>query len=371
MASINERFMDFQVAQQVRWIRLQNREVREALKILRRVELNLKTIIQNSGLGEDIRFTEARLNALRTQVSNLIHTLDAELTPVLVDNVKEASIAAAEVEQAAFKRILPAGLDVTTPNLGVLQTAATTSSFNGASITEWSKAFHRSLTETTWHSIVDGITSGTTNADLVRELLGTSSAKIKGGALQARRRGLEALVRTSINHATNQGRQMVWEANTDLIKSVRWVSTLDTRTTPICRERDGKVGPVSDDPDWTPPQGADRLEPRFARPPAHPNCRSTTVAITKSWKELGFDVEDLPPATRASMDGQVPASTTYFEWLNRQSAATQNEALGPARMKLWREGGVTPDRFQNDAGRYYTLAELKRRQPQAFQDAGI
>lgn len=371
MVSINERFLDFQVAQQVRWIRLQNREVREALAILRRVEANLKQVLNNAVLGDDTRFTEARLNALRTQVSNLIRALDTELTPVLVSNVRDALQAAAEVEQAAFARILPAGLDVTTPNLGVLQTAATTSSFNGATITEWASAFHRSLTETTWHTIVDGITSGTTNQDLVRELLGTSGARFKDGALQARRRGLEALVRTSINHATNQGRQMVWEANTDLIKGVRWVSTLDTRTTPICRERDGKVGPVDDDPNWRPPQGAERLEPPFARPPAHINCRSTTVAITKSWRELGFDMDELDPKTRASMDGQVPASTTYFEWLNRQSAATQNEVLGPARMKLWREGGVTPDRFQNDAGRYYTLAELKRRQPQAFQDAGI
>uniref|UniRef100_A0AAU7VGI4 Head morphogenesis protein n=1 Tax=Dinoroseobacter phage vB_DshS_R26L TaxID=3161158 RepID=A0AAU7VGI4_9CAUD len=370
MASINERFMDFQVAQQVRWIRVQNRDVREALAILRRVENNLKQILQNSGLGE-VRFTEARLNALRDQVSNLIRALEAELTPVLVGNVRDALQQAAEVEQAAFVRILPAGLDVTTPNLGVLQTAATSSSFNGATITEWASSFHRSLTETTWRTIVDGITSGTTTDDLVRELLGTRSARFKDGALQARRRGLEALVRTSVNHATNQGRQMVWEANTNLIKGVRWVSTLDTRTTPICRDRDGKVGPVVDDPDWSPPPGSARLDPPFARPPAHVNCRSTTVAITKSWKELGFDMEDLPPATRASMDGQVPASTTYFEWLNRQSAATQSEVLGPARMKLWKEGGITPDRFQNDAGHFYTLAELKRRQPQAFKDAGI
>lgn len=371
MVSINERFMDFQVAQQVRWIRLQNREVREALKILRRVEDRLRNVLQNAGLDEDVRFTEARLNALRTQVANLIRALDAELTPVLVANVRDSLQAAAEVEQAAFKRILPAGLDVTTPNLGVLQSAATTSSFNGASITEWSKAFHRSLTETTWHSIVDGITSGSTSSDIVRELLGTSSAKFKDGALQARRRGLEALVRTSINHATNQGRQLLWEANEGLIKGVRWVATLDTRTTPVCRERDGKVGPVSDDPDWTPPQGASRLDPPFARPPAHVNCRSTTVAITKSWRELGFDIDEIPEGTRATMDGQVPASTTYFEWLTRQSAATQNEVLGPARMRLWKEGGVTPDRFQNDAGRYFTLAELKRRQPQAFEDAGL
>lgn len=370
MVSINERFLDFQVAQQVRWIRLQNREVREALRTLRSVEADMRLTLKNANIEEG-RFTEARLNALRIQVGNLILALEARLTPILTQNVRDALEAAAEIEEATFLRMLPAGLDVTTPNPGVLQTIALSSPFNGGTTTEWVAAFHRSLNDTVWREIVDGITSGTTTDDLVRQLIGTSGARFKDGALQARRRGLEALVRTSINHATNQGRQAVWGANTDLLKGVMWVATLDTRTTPVCRDRDGKVGPIVDDTNWHPPQGRARLEPPFARPPAHINCRSTTVAITKSWKELGFDMEELPKGTRASMDGQVPASTTYFEWLNRQTKATQTEVLGPARMNLWKEGGITPDRFQNDAGHFYTLAELKRRQPQAFTDAGI
>ncbi|HEY7823766.1 MAG TPA: phage minor head protein [Acidimicrobiia bacterium] len=368
--SINERFHDFQVAQQVRWIRVQNRDVREALAILRELENNLKNTILNSGMGEP-RFTEARAAALRLQVSELIRALESRLTPVLVQNVRDALEAAAELEAAAFKRILPAGLDVTTPNLGVLQTAAISSPFNGGTITEWASAFHRTLDETVWRSIMVGITEGETTDDMVRRMLGTKSANFKDGELQARRRGLAALVRTSVNHATNQGRNEVWKANSNLLRGVQWVATLDTRTTPICRHRDGRVGPVTPDADWTPPDGRLPLDPPMARPPAHINCRSTTVAITKSWRELGFDVDDLPPATRASMDGQVPASTTYFEWLNRQSAATQEEVLGPARLRLWKEGGITPDRFQNDEGHYYTLAELRRRRPQAFRDADL
>lgn len=368
--SINERFHDFQVAQQVRWIRVQNRDVREALSILREVETNLRNAIQNSGIGEP-RFTEARLAALRTQVSELIRALEGRLTPVLVQNVRDALLAAAEVEVAAFTRILPAGLDVTTPNLGVLQTLAISSPFNGATITDWASAFHRSLDETVWRSIMVGITEGETTEAMVRRMLGTASQRYKDGELQARRRGLSALVRTSVNHATNQGRQAVWEANQGLIKGVQWVSTLDTRTTPICRHRDGRMGPVSPDAEFRLPPGVRALDPPMARPPAHINCRSTTVAVTKSWRELGFDMDELPEGTRASMDGQVPASTTYFEWLNRQTAATQEEVLGPTRLRLWREGGITPDRFQNDEGHFYTLAELRRRQPQAFRDAEL
>jgi len=369
MASINERFMDFQVAQQVRWIRLQNNDVREALRLLRATENNVKYLLNS--IDMDARFTVARLNALQAQVANLISALSAQMTPVLIDNVRDAFKVAAEIEEAAFVRILPAGLDVTTPNLGVLQSVVISSPFNGAPIGDWVDAFHRSLNATTWNTIVEGITEGATREQITRNLLGTRSSNFKDGTLQARRRGLEALVRTSTNHATNQGRQKVWEANSDLLKGVRWVSTLDTRTTPICQERDGKVGPVVDSTNWRPPSGASRLDPPFARPPAHINCRSTTVAVTKSWKELGFNAEDLPPGTRASMDGQVPGNVTYFEWLSRQGAATQKDVLGPTRYKLWHEGGIAPERFQNDLGRRYTLAELKRNAPKAFEEAGL
>jgi len=370
MGSINERFMDFQVAQQVRWIRLQNREVREALSTLRATETNLRAILAASNMDEG-RFTKARLNALKIQVRNLIKELETKLTPILIANVVDAMQLSAEIEEAAFLRILPAGLDVTTPNLGVLQSAALSTPFNGAPIGEWAKAFHRSLTQTVWNTIVDGITSGTTNAELTRMLLGTRANNFKDGTLQARRRGLEALVRTSINHATNQGRQQVWAKNSSLLKGVRWVSTLDTRTTPICQERDGKVGPVVDSLGWTPPSGASRLDPPMARPPAHINCRSTTVAVTKSWQELGFNVKDLPPGTRASMNGQVPANVTYFEWLDRQGAKTQRDVVGPTRYKLWKEGGIAPDRFQNDLGRRFTLDELRKQTPSAFDEAGL
>lgn len=360
MVSINERFMDFQIAQQIRWIRLQNREVREALRTLRATENSLKRTITDAAIGEG-NFTQARLNGLRAQVTNLISELELKLTPILHANVVDAAGLSAEVEEAAFRRILPAGVDVSTPNLGVLQTAVAASPFNGGPVGAWTKAFHRSLTATTWGAIIDGVTEGATSQDIVRGLLGTAGAKFKDGALQARRRGLETLVRTSINHATNQGRQKVWEKNSDILKGVMWVATLDNRTSPICQQRDGKVGPVVDSPDWKPPSGRDRLDPPFARPPAHPNCRSTTVAVTKSWKELGFNVKEMPEGTRASMNGQVPAKTTYYEWLKTQGSKTQKDVLGPERYALWKSGDVKIDKFVNSKGDLLTLAQIRER----------
>jgi len=69
--------------------------------------------------------------------------------------------------------------------------------------------------------------------------------------------------------------------------------------------------------------------------------------------------------------GQVPASETYQVFLKKQTTAFQNEVLGVTKGRLFREGGLTVDRFVNPAGKELTLSQLKRLEPQAFKRAGI
>ena len=91
----------------------------------------------------------------------------------------------------------------------------------------------------------------------------------------------------------------------------------------------------------------------------HFNCRSVSVPVLKSWKELGIDAEELPASTRASMDGTVPADLTYGQWLARQSAERQDEILGPVRGKLLRAGRVKVEQFTDDKGNWLTLDQLR------------
>jgi SPP1 gp7 family putative phage head morphogenesis protein len=122
-----------------------------------------------------------------------------------------------------------------------------------------------------------------------------------------------ALVRTSINQVANAASQQVYEANQDITKKYRYVATLDTRTSAICRALDGKVFEYGKGP--TPPQ--------------HFNCRSTTVPVI-DYKELGFDPP--PPGRRAAQGGQVPANTSYGKWLSEQDLATKAKALGASKV---------------------------------------
>jgi hypothetical protein len=71
------------------------------------------------------------------------------------------------------------------------------------------------------------------------------------------------------------------------------------------------------------------------------------------------------------MDGQVPASMTYAEWLGKQSAARQDEILGKAKGAMFRTGKLPLEGFYNDKGKALTIEEIKAREPEAYSRAGL
>ena len=60
------------------------------------------------------------------------------------------------------------------------------------------------------------------------------------------------------------------------------------------------------------------------------------------------------------MSGQVPADMKYADWLKKQSAAIQDDVLGPTRAKEFRAGKPL-GAFFNEKGRLLTLDGLKQR----------
>ena len=71
------------------------------------------------------------------------------------------------------------------------------------------------------------------------------------------------------------------------------------------------------------------------------------------------------------MDGQVPGDMNYAEWLAKKPAAFQDEVLGATRGRLFREGKMPLTSFVNNAGREYTLDDLRKRDAAAFKRAGL
>lgn len=88
------------------------------------------------------------------------------------------------------------------------------------------------------------------------------------------------------------------------------------------------------------------------------NCRCTLVPVTKSWQELGLTAQEAAPGARASMNGEVPASQTFEEWLGKQSKDDQIEILGQKRYDLW-QAGAPLSGFAQAKAQQISLDDLK------------
>lgn len=144
------------------------------------------------------------------------------------------------------------------------------SSIQGITGTESLKTFYdgwsKKTIDSTTKIIRDGFYIGKTTPQIVREIKGTRGAKFKDGQLARGNKELSILTRTAVQHAAVQSREEVWRNNSDIVKEVEWVSTLDGRTSAICRSLDGQKFPIDSGP----------------RPPAHPGaCKKGTMISLK------------------------------------------------------------------------------------------
>lgn len=171
--------------------------------------------------------------------------------------------------------------------------------------------------------VKSGFVQGKTTRQIVKEVVGT------GGLADVSQRNAATVIRTALNHVSTQARETVYKKNSDIVERYEWVSTLDSRTSTICRSRDGQKYEIGKGP----------------LPPAHPNCRSATAPVISDEYDF-LDAGAKRAARGAEGVTQVDASTTYYDFLRQQPAWFQDSALGPVRGKIFRNSGLTPEEFR-------------------------
>jgi SPP1 gp7 family putative phage head morphogenesis protein len=289
--------------------------------------------------------TLKRLSEMLDASREMTHEAFSRAGAEAVNRLGDFAVAEAEWQVAAVQAAVPFKIDFASPNPRTLQALAGGSEFEGRLLNQWFVGLGNQTQLDVSQALREGIGLGETTDQIVRRIAGGDDFE---GAFGASRRNVEAVVRTATQNVSQEARDMTYRENDDIVKGWQFVATLDTRTTEICMAQDGEVYDVGDDA-W--------------RPPLHWNCRSTSVPILKSWKELGIPgLDELPDGTRSSMNGEVPEKTTYEEWLRGQSKEVQDEALGNTKAELWRRGEVDIDRFTSDSGRTLTLDELRERE---------
>lgn len=240
--------------------------------------------------------------------------------------------------------------DVITPS--TLRTLVSDVLIQGATSKDWWSRQAQGLADRFADEMRRGIASGQTNSELVDRVRGTGSAP---GIIDVSRNSADRLVRASVQAAANVGREALYDDNEDIIKALQWSATLDIRTSVYCVTRDGHT--YSPDGEHKPMDGG----PKWLEGPGriHWGCRSTSIPVLKTWRDLGIDMDEVPETTRASMDGQVPAATTFEPWLKQQSEARQNAILGVGKADLWRAGKITFRDLLDQNGRPLTTEELR------------
>lgn len=317
-----------------------------SIKISRRLD---RIKMRGRGSAQGTKRLKLLLAGIKEMTEAIHEQAMGQLAPRLVE------IGQAEIKHAAgsIATASPVKIDLIMPPARVLTDIAMAEPMSGLAIKGWFDKLTRFQVEGVDRAVRLGVAEGETTNQIMRRIRGTQAAKYRDGVLGGSRRHAQAIVRTAVNHTTTRSRDALYGRNEDVVKSVRIVATLDSRTSPICQSQDGKVYMVGSGP----------------RPPFHINCRTTTAPVLRSWKEMGIDLKEAPAGTRASMNGQVPASVTYGDWLKRQNATIQNEALGTTRGAMFRTGDLEITRFTDRKGRAFSLDELKRRESDVYDAA--
>lgn len=369
MVSVNTLLLEETIRHQIELQRYEAGVVARMIAVLdradKRIAAELAVALQEI---DPSLFKMERLESLLTSIRELSKAAYEQIGKDMRDELKEFNAYELSYQNQALVTHLPAVVHVASVSENQVYTAAMARPFQGVLLKEVWKDLDTQAMKRLRQTIANGFVEGKTTDQIIREVRGTRANNFKDGIVEKSRRDIEAVVRTAIANVAGVAQDNMMEANADLLKAVQWSSTLDLRTSAPCRLRDKLLyTPVDHKPIghkvlWL--QGPGRL---------HWRCRSGRTPVLKSYKELGIDIPEIvvEGKTRASMDGQVAAETTYADWLKKQSAARQDEVMGPTRGRLMREGKLTLAEMYSIRGTPLTLDELRKKDADAFKKAGL
>lgn len=156
--------------------------------------------------------------------------------------------------------------------------------------------------------LVLGVAQGDHPSETARRMVKDAEGRFNGGLTRAL-----TISRTETLDAHREATKASERANRDLLTEWEWHASLSSRTCPSCLSKHGQRFPLE--------QGG---------PYDHQNGRCARVSVTKSWKDLGFDIPE-PPSVTPNAE----------EWFNNLTPATQKEIMGPERLKLLQDGSIS------------------------------
>lgn len=366
MASKDQQLADGLVTRSIELLRFTASERAKVLEILKRMEDDLVQLLFFDGraLTEATRAEKAALlseaqKAIESYYSQVSAREDVQL-PRLAQ--VEAKATAADMGAAFHGAIAPQ-----LPPETFFKRLLDTTLIQKAPSAAWWK---RQAGDTAFrfrNEVAQGLVQNESNAQIITRIRGKATRwsmvdgkrvyEYAGGVMQVSRNNAAALVQTSVQTVAAEARRATYEENEDVIKGIRQISTLDSNTSVICVGYSGAAWKL--DAKRTPI--APNTLPYNGGVPRHWNCRSIETPITKTFRELGIDIDEPEESTRSSVDGQIAANTTMSAFLARKPKSFVDDLLGPGRAELWRDKKITLQQLLDQQGRPLTLDELERK----------
>ena len=348
MAATNDLVLDNTIIHTINLMRFEAGERKKIVRLLRDLNTELSGILAQDDLT---KFSKRRLQALERFSNALIDTTYREISDEMERDLQ--GVASAEGRAAVRGINSSVGVDLATVYVApsTLKALAGNTLIEGAPSSAWWARQIPTVQRRFMDTVRMGILQGMPTPAIVR--------MVREQVFPWKRRNAEAIVRTSVQAVANNVRMETYKFNSSVVKGVRAVVTLDTRTSRLCMSRSGNAW----DLDGKPIKGTDTKIPFPGPPPWHWNCRTTLTGVLKSWDELGSSkkIKEISRSTRASMDGQVPADLNYEEWLRIKDKAEPGfarEVLGPGRYTLWKKGDLSLRDLVDQTGRELRLDEL-------------
>lgn len=159
-------------------------------------------------------------------------------------------------------------------------------------------------------ALIRGMAVGDNPRRAAADMLNRVQGVFDGGRARA-----ENIARTEMISAYREAAQQREKLTPDVLQGWVWVCALTERSCISCVSMHGQEFP-----------------PDEPGPLDHPSGRCARAPVTKTWKELGINIEE-PPR---------PAAETGVEWFEKQPEAVQRKIMGPKRYDAYKAGDYPP-----------------------------
>ena len=359
--NINERVEQELTKHDLDLVRYQNGQIKDAFSTINNLQIEIVAEIKRAEPR-----SKRDLEQLLDRVNEAIDRTYAAMALESIGSLGEFAVAESQAVSTISSRVFRAPI---APNilpksvaLEIVETTLAPNDSLGTSIRDrWDRQ-----RDGTKSNVRDGLNYAVQNDqtldDMLRIIRGNRALQFRDGVMAKSKRGAEMIVRTATDAVTNSARLATYKRNGDTIRGIQANAVLDSRTSVLCRTRNGFAWHMDS---GRPFRGTPIHFP--GPPPWHFNCRTTLAPIFKSLEALQsvldpeLNEEIVKRGEEFPIDGKPAPIPSFQSTFDQMTDAERRRILGPGRLRLYNDGKITLKALVDQQGRTLTLAELKEK----------